>query len=152
MRLQNSRHWTLLLFCGLAGIALLASPTLAQNRGGRSNTPGGFAEGRLMKKNATEIGLSEETIKKIDAAIEVGIAEETKIREQSAAAIEALNGLLATSRPSEKELLAAANKAGELATKSRELKVKSVVEMRSLLTDEQLAKFMEIRQNATSRR
>jgi hypothetical protein len=63
-----------------------------------------------------------------------------------------LNKLLAQSRPTEKELMAASGKAGEVAAKSRELKVKSVVSMRALLTDEQLAKFMEIRQKAASRR
>jgi Spy/CpxP family protein refolding chaperone len=133
-------------------IGLLASPTLAQNRGGRGNIPGGLAEGRLMKKNATEIGLGEETLKKIDAAIEAGVAEETKLREQSTAAIDELNKLLAQNRPSEKELRAASGKVGEIASKSRELKINSVVAMRALLTDEQLAKFMEIRQKAASRR
>ena len=71
---------------------------------------------------------------------------EAKLREESAAAIEELNTLLAENRPSEKKLLATAGKVGEIASKSRVLKVKSVVEMRALLTDEELAKFMEIRE------
>jgi len=41
---------------------------------------------------------------------------------------------------------------GKIASKSRVLKVKSVVEMRALLTDEELAKFMEIREKAAARR
>jgi len=152
MRLQEFRNRTLL--CGLVGLALLASPTFGQTqrRGQRGNIPGGFAEGRLMKKHAKEIGLSEETLKKIDAAIEAGTAEETKLREESAAAIEELNTLLAENRPSEKKLLATAGKVGEIASKSRVLKVKSVVEMRALLTDEELAKFMEIREKVAARR
>ena len=142
----------LMLFCALMGIALLAAPALAQQRGGRASTPGGFAEGRLMKKKATELGLSEDTLTKIDAAIEAGKVEEEKLREQSKAAIAALNETLAKNRPNEKELLAASDKVGEAASKSRVLKMKSVIEVRSLLTDEQLEKFMEIRGKATARR
>jgi len=150
--MQSYRSRRLILFCALMGISLLAAPALAQQRGGRASTPGGFAEGRLMKQKAKEIGLSEETIKKIDAAIEAGRVEEAEFREQSTAAIEALNIVLAKNRPGEKELMAASDKVGVAASKSRDLKMKSVIEIRALLTDEQLAKFMEIRQKATARR
>ncbi len=150
MRLHRSRH--LKLFCALMGIALLTGPALAQQRGGRATTPGGLAEGRLMKNRAKEIGLSEETVAKIEAAIEAGKAEEAKHREENAAAVEALNKILSQNRPNEKELMAAAKKVGESAAKSRELKMRTIIEMRSLLTDEQLEKFMEIRGKATSRR
>jgi Spy/CpxP family protein refolding chaperone len=131
-------------------IALLGSTAMAQQRAGRS--PGGFAEGRLMKKKATEIGLSEETVAKIDAVIKAGKAEEVKLREENMAAIGELNEVLAQNLPSEKELMAAANKVGENAAKSRALKMKSVIEMRSLLTSEQLEKFMAFRKQATGRR
>jgi Spy/CpxP family protein refolding chaperone len=148
MRLHSSRR--LILFCGLMSIALLASTAMAQQRSGRS--PGGFAEGRLMKKKAKEIGLSEETVAKIDAVIKAGKAEEAKLREENLAAIVELNELLAQNLPSEKELMAAAKKVGANAEKSRALKMKSVIEMRSLLAPEQLEKFMEFRKKATARR
>ena len=151
MRLQSSRH-RLQLFCGLICIALLASTGMAQQRAGRSVNPGGSAEGRLMKKKAKEIGLSEETIAKIDAAIEATNAWETKLREESKDALGKLNEVLLQNLPSEKELMAASDKVGEYASKSRAYKMKSVIEMRSLLTPEQLEKFMEFRKKATSRR
>jgi Spy/CpxP family protein refolding chaperone len=141
-----------MLFCALMSIALFASTAFAQQRSRRSSTPGGIAEGRMMKNKATEIGLSEETVAKIDAAIEAGKAEEEKLREQSMAAITELNEVLAKNLPSEKELMAAADKVGDNASKSRALKMKSVIEMRSLLTSEQLEKFMEIREKLIARR
>jgi Spy/CpxP family protein refolding chaperone len=141
-----------MFFCGLMSIALLASTAMAQQRGRRATTPGGYAEGRLMKNKADEIGLSEETIAKIDAAIEAGDAEESKLREQSKTAIGELNEILTKNLPSEKELMAASAKVGEIASKSRVLKMKSVIEIRSLLTAEQLEKFMEIRNKAIARR
>jgi Spy/CpxP family protein refolding chaperone len=150
MRIRSSRR--LILFCGLMSIALLASTAMAQQRARRSTTPGGPAEGRLMKKNAKELGLSEEVVAKIDAAIEATKVEEAKLREQSMTTIGELNEILAQNLPSEKELMAAANKVGESASKSRTLKMKSVIEVRSLLTPEQLEKFMELRQKATVRR
>jgi Spy/CpxP family protein refolding chaperone len=133
-------------------IALLASTAMAQQRSRRSPTPGGYAEGRLMKKNAKDLGLSDETVAKIDAAIEAGKAKETELREQGMTAISELNEVLAKNLPSKKELMAASDKVGENALKSRALKMNSVLEMRSLLTPEQLEKFMELRQKATARR
>jgi len=150
MRLHSSRR--LILFCGLMSVALLASTTMAQQRTRRSNTLGGLAEARLMKNKASEIGLSEEDVAKIDAAIEAVKAEEEKLRESSKAAFDKLNEILAKNLPSEKELMAASNKIAEVASKSRELKMKSVIQMRSLLTPEQLEKFMEFRRQATARR
>jgi Spy/CpxP family protein refolding chaperone len=133
-------------------IALLVSTAMAQQRARRSTTPGGYAEGRLMKKNAKEIGLSEEAVAKIDAAIKAGNAEEAKLREENMAAIGELNEVLAQNLPSKKELMAASDKVGENASKSRALKMKSVIEIRSLLTPEQLEKFMKIRKRFTARR
>ena len=151
MRLHSSSH-RLILFCGLISIALLASTAIAQPRSGRSFNPGGGAEGRLMKNKAKDIGLSEETIAKIDAAIEEIKAEEEKLREESREALGKLNDVLLQNLPSEKELMAASNQVGELASKSRAFKMKSVIEMRSLLTPEQLEKFMEFRKKISARR
>jgi Spy/CpxP family protein refolding chaperone len=106
----------------------------------------------MMKKKAKEIGLSEETIAKIDAAIEANNAAEKKLREENRDALIKLNEVLSKNLPSEKELMAAADKVGGLASKSRAQKMKSVLEVRSLLTAEQLEKFMELRNKARARR
>jgi len=151
MRLHTSRH-RLILLCGVLSIALVASTAMAQQRTGRNVTPGGGAEGRMMKKKAKEIGLSEETIAKIDAAIEANKAEEKKLREENRVALTELNEVLSKNLPSEKELMAAADKVGALASKSRDQKMKSVLEVRSFLTAEELEKFMVIRNKATARR
>ena len=151
MRLQSSRHH-LQLFCGLICFALLASTGMSQQRAARSVNPGGSAEGRLMKKKAKEIGLSEKTIAKIDAAIEASSTWESKLREESKDALGKLNEVLLQNLPSEKELMAASDKVGEFASKSRTYKMKSVIKMRSLLTSEQLEKFMEFRKKAAPRR
>jgi Spy/CpxP family protein refolding chaperone len=151
MRLHSSRH-RLTLLCGVLSIALVASTAMAQQRSGRSVAPGGGAEGRMMKKKAKEIGLSEETIAKIDAVIEANNAAEKQLREENRDALTELNEVLAKNLPSEKELMAATEKVGELASKSRAQKMKSVLEVRSLLTAEQLEKFMELRNKARARR
>jgi len=111
-----------------------------------------MTEGRLMKNKASEIGLSEEDVAKIDAAIEAIKSEDEKVRESSKVAIDELNEVLAKTLPSEKELMAASDKVAESASKSRVLKMKSVLQVRSLLTPEQLEKFMEIRKKVTARR
>jgi Spy/CpxP family protein refolding chaperone len=150
MRLDLSRCFTLL--CALLAASSIAAGAHAQARQSRLNTPGGIAEGRLMKQHASELGLSEEVIAKIDASIEADTAEEKKLRELSVAALEDLNKVLAQKMPSEKDLMAASDKVGEIASKSRELKMKSVIRVRSLLTPEQLDKFIELRAQVTERR
>ena len=151
MRLYSSRR--LMLICALMSVALIASTAMAQQRARRStNTLGGLAEGRLMKNRASEIGLSEEDVAKLDAAIESIRAEEEKLREPNKAAFEELREVLAKNLPSEKELMAASDKVAEVASKSRVLKMKSVIQIRSLLTPEQLEKFMEIRKKFNARR
>jgi Spy/CpxP family protein refolding chaperone len=133
-------------------VALIASTAMAQQRARRTNTLGGLAEGRLMKSRASEIGLSEEDVTKIDAAIEAIKAEEEKLREPNKVAFDELVEVLAKNLPSEKELMAASDKVAEVASKSRVLKMKSVIQIRSLLTPEQLEKFMEIRKRFNARR
>jgi Spy/CpxP family protein refolding chaperone len=133
-------------------IVLLASTALAQRRGGRPSAPGNFAEGQLMKRNAKDLGLSEEVVAKIDAAIEAGKVEEAKIREQSLAALAEMNEKLGENLPNEKELLAAARKIGESTTETRELKLKFILQVRSFLTPEQLEKHMEHRRKLNRRR
>ena len=150
MRLHSSRR--LMLICGLMSVALIASTAMAQQRARRTNTLGGLAEGRLMKSRASEIGLSEEDVAKIDAAIEAIKAEEEKLREPNKVAFDELVEVLAKNLPSEKELMAASDKVAEVASKSRVLKMKSVIQIRSLLTPEQLEKFMEIRKRFNARR
>jgi Spy/CpxP family protein refolding chaperone len=105
-----------------------------------------------MKRNAKDLGLSEEVVAKIDAAIEAGKVEEAKIREQSLAALAELNEKLGENLPNEKELLAATRKIGESTTKTRELRVKFILQVRSLLTPEQLEKHMEHRRKLNRRR
>ncbi len=150
MRIRSSRF--LLLFCCFIGVAFLASTVAAQQRARRTSAIGGYAEGRLMKRNAQELGLSEETLAKIDALLETGKAEEEKIRKESAAAVEKLHEILAQKLPTEKELMSASEKVGALAAKSRTLRMKSVIEVCSLLEPEELEKFMEMRKTATARR
>jgi Spy/CpxP family protein refolding chaperone len=150
MRLYASRQ--LALFCVFMSMVLLASTAPAQRRTGRPNSPGTFAEGQLMKRKAKDLGLSEEVIAKIDAAIEAGKAEEEKIREESLAALTEMTEKLEENLPKEEELLAATRKVGESTIKTRELKMKFIVQVRSLLTPEQLEKYMEHRRNANRRR
>jgi Spy/CpxP family protein refolding chaperone len=105
-----------------------------------------------MIKKAKDIGLSEEMVAKIEAAIEAGKEGEVKLREENKAALDTLNEILLQNLPSEKELVAAAEKVGEHASKALTYKMKSVIEMRSLLTSEQLEKFMEFRKKSAPRR
>ena len=137
----------ILFLCGLLAFVSLAVTAHAQPRP-RRPADTAFAEGRLMKQMAEELGLSEAVLAKIDAAATDAKAEEEKLRTQTLAAIDELNDLLTQSLPSEKALLAATGKLGDLAAESRMAKMRYNLKVRSLLTPEQLKTFMESRNKA----
>jgi Spy/CpxP family protein refolding chaperone len=129
-----------------------------QGRGrgrGQGRAPGfppGLAEARLIREMPEEIGVSKETLEKLEKLVTEVRAEEEEIHRRTTEARAKVQALLDQPRPSEKELVAAVGAASVVAREGRELKVKTSLRIRAFLTDEQLEKFMEIRSKAMARR
>jgi Spy/CpxP family protein refolding chaperone len=135
-------------------VASLALPAHAQ-RGrpqGQRGFPAGLAEARLVKEKATELGVSEETLKKIEELTKETRDKEREIQQQLREATTNVQKILDQNRPDEKTLLEAAGKAAGIARQTRDARLHLTLEVRKLLTDEQLAKFMEMRTKAMGAR
>jgi hypothetical protein len=112
--------------------------------------PPGLAEARLVKEKAKEIGVGEETLEKLEALV-----AETRAKDQELAAQhKEENGkvlvLLDEGRPNEKALLETSALGAKVFQEIRVLKLQVTLKVRALLNEEQLAKFMEIREKAKS--
>jgi Spy/CpxP family protein refolding chaperone len=140
----------------LALVALLAGSAFAQGRQqGRQRVTGfppGLAEARLIKETSKEIGVGEETLKKLEKLVAEIRAEEEKFQAKTREARSKVQALLDQSRPDEPELLAAVGAVSAATLKAREHGAKASLRIRALLTKEQLGKFMEMRKKAMERR
>ncbi len=136
-------------------IASLALPAFAQGRPRQQRDAGfppGLAEARLVKEKAQELGVGEEELKKIEELGKKYREDEELQRAQVLEATQKVSKLLEQGRPDEKAVLAATAIASELSRKTRQLRLQLTLEIRALLTDEQLAKFMVIRKKAMAAR
>ena len=134
-------------FLLISTILALVSPSIAaqaQQRG-RQSLPWGLAEARLMQEKAEVLELSEETLAALEAVVAEVKPEDEKLIEARQAAFVKLDALLAEDLPDEKAVMQASDALGAAAKQSRELKLRCSLKVRSLLTSEQLSKFMEIR-------
>jgi Spy/CpxP family protein refolding chaperone len=136
-------------------ILILASSTLAgpagaqDQRGVKRPYPPGLSEARLMRQRAEALGLGEELQAKLNTLIEEAESTGEKLREESGEAVQGLHKLLNEPLPDEKALLGAGRAAGEVAKRMREHQLRTTLRARGLLTEEQLAKFMDIRSRVT---
>jgi Spy/CpxP family protein refolding chaperone len=134
----------LVLVCAILALVSPSIAAHAQQRGAQS-FPWGLAEARLMQEKAEVLELSEETLAALEAVIVEVRPEDEKLREGRQAALAKVNALLSESLPDEEAVMRASDALGAIANQSRELKLRCSLKVRSLLTTEQLTKFMEIR-------
>jgi len=123
-----------------------------QGRGPAFGFPPGMAELRLVNEMSAEIGVDEELSKKLDVMAKEFRAEESRLTEEMREATTKVSKLLDTGRPGDKAVIEAATAASAVARETRLNRLRLTLKLRSLLTDEQLAKFMEMRTKAMKAR
>jgi len=136
-----------LLFLATLALAL-ASPGVGFAQAAAGRYPPGRAEARLIERNAEELGLDEETVAAVKKLADQSREEDQKAVEATGKAWARMRELLDQELPDEAALLeqgAAISRASGEAHKRRLL---TTLRVRSLLTPEQRAKFMELRKQA----
>ena len=136
----------------LALVASLSGSAFAQERGRSPGFPPGLAEARLIKEMPKEIGVGEETLKKLEKLVTEIRAKDEELLDKIVEVRSGVAALLDQSRPNEKELIAAVGVAAGVGRQLREGRVRASLRIRALLSEEQLEKFMEIRKNAVGKR
>jgi Spy/CpxP family protein refolding chaperone len=136
----------------LALVASLSGSAFAQERGRSPGYPPGLAEARLIKERPKEIGVGEETLKKLAKLVAEIRAKDEELQDKIVEARSGVAALLDQSRPDEKELIAAVGVAAGVGRQIQEGRVGASLRIRALLSEEQLEKFMEIRKKAMETR
>jgi Spy/CpxP family protein refolding chaperone len=114
--------------------------------------PAGLAEARLIREMHEEIGVDEKTLEKLEKLVEEIRTEEAALKGKVVEAHAKTSALLDQSMPDEKELMAAVGAASVLARATREHRVMASLRIRALLTEGQLALFMDIRKKTITKR
>jgi hypothetical protein len=114
----------------------------------RRGFPPGLAEARLIKDRVEVIGVSEETLEKLEKLVAEIREKEEELGAKTLETENRIRVLLDAKMPEEKALLAAGGAAADVNRETRRLRLRSSLRVRALLTKEQLEKFMEIRSKA----
>lgn len=136
----------------IALVASLAGSAFAQGTDRSAAFPPGLAEARLIKEMPDKVGVGKETLEKLEKLVTEVKAKEAELQTETVEARNVVAGLLEKARPDEKEVMAAVAAASAVAREARELKVKTSLRIRALLTDEQLEKMMALRKTAMEKR
>jgi len=125
-------------------LALLTTSAMAQpHRGGG---PPDAHMLRMLESKADEIGLDEATLTRIRTVVGAGEVEANRIRRELQAERKALHALLSVDRPIESAVMQQAEKIGALETAALKQKLQTLLAVRPLLSDAQLAKLRELRE------
>lgn len=129
--------------------AVLALPLLALSG------PGGHGRGpsfsRMIERNADELGIDAATLERIQA-IEARQADQTKaLRTSLRKEREALHALLEQDRPDQSLVLNQADVLGELRTSMQKQQLTTLLEIRAVLTPEQIQALADMRQKRRER-
>lgn len=104
----------------------------------------------FIERHAQQLGLSDETLKKIRDVSDNSRVESERIRKQIDEAQKQMHVLLAKDMPDEKAVMEQADKISALVGEQRKNQLRSAIKVRSLLTPEQRAELDKLRkqQNA----
>lgn len=122
-------------------ILALLTPTLSFARGGGGGGPGGF---KPMKKMAEELNLTEAQKTQMKTIQESGRDNMKAQREALKASKKALSDAVASPTSTKEQLVAAHEKFAQAKLEMMRQQFSKVVEMRAILTPEQLAKFPKV--------
>jgi Spy/CpxP family protein refolding chaperone len=131
------RIWILVLLAGLlGGRAATAGPPFG---GGEPH----IAE--LLERDAEAIGLDEPTLARLREIVAAARGEEERIHGEIRAARRGLRDLLSAEQPEEAAVMRQAELLGALETEALKHRLRTLLAVRPLLTDEQFARLRELR-------
>jgi Spy/CpxP family protein refolding chaperone len=140
------RELSAILACSILAITTYAGGASAQApRAPQRPYPPGLSEALLIQQRAEALKVSEEVQAQLTAMIDESKASGAKLEEESVATLAKLQELLNEPMPNEKALLAAGEATGNIAKRMREQRLKTTLRARGLLSEKQLAQYMDIR-------
>jgi len=137
--MQSTGKWIRSLAVALFAIGL------ATSSGAQPHEPDEQHGGRFIAKHAEALELDDATRVRIESVVEDTRNESEKLRRAERKAARTLRDLLELDEPSEQAVMDQANVVSELEAQQRVLRIRAMLEIRSLMTPEQRSKLAEIR-------
>jgi Spy/CpxP family protein refolding chaperone len=134
------------IFATALSIPAIPGVGLAQPAAGRY--PPGRPEARLIERHAEQLGLDEETVAAVKKLADESREADQKAVEETRKAWERMRELLDQELPDEKALLEQAVAISRASGEAHKRRLLTTLRVRSLLTPDQRAKFMELRKQA----
>ena len=128
----------------LAGVAV-ANVALAQHPMGGGPRPGGGAD-RFIEEHAVQLGLDDQTRAAIDQIIDESRIRARELRVELRGQHQEMQELLSEKTPDEAAVMKQAEAIGQTETELHKHRLGTLIKIRALLTDEQRAELMEIRE------
>lgn len=141
---------TLVLALLLPVGVILAGAALAEPRGDRTRDWGKHRDRgpeRFIEEHADELGLSPETRKAIEKIAADARTRGKTLREAASADREAMRELLQQPLPDEDEVMELTERLGASHLEAKQNRLSAMLAIRKLLTEEQRAKLVEIRES-----
>lgn len=153
MRSLCSRNLRVMLVISMSAVLMqfVFDAAAQRPRLGRAFPPG-LPEVRLATSNADQLELSDETLAALNALITEVQPEEERLRALTIEVHSALGKLMGTERPAKAELVRVAEDIAGAARKTVTLRMQTSLRVRELLTDEQLTRFIQLREDAFNKR
>lgn len=129
--LARPRNW----ITTLAVVGLLATP-IAALAGHRFGGPGGGGHGGL-EKQIERLDLDDATLTQVYGILDASRGETRTLRREMRSAHQAMRSLLEQDSPDQEKVMAQADALGALATQARKQQLKTMLQIRALLTPEQ---------------
>ena len=136
-----------LLFLAIFATAL-AIPGLGLAQPAAGRFPPGRPEARLIEGNPEKLGLDEATVAAVKKLADESREQEKKVLEATGAAWTRMRELLDQELPDEAALLEQAALISRASSEAHKRRLQTTLRVRSLLTPEQRAKFLELRKTA----
>lgn len=122
----------------LGGFLTLLAPALAQSPGVSSSRQGRFE--RLLE----ETGLDERTLTEVRQVLDASKSDRQELRRNLREAYAHMRSLLEQPQPDEAAVMAQAEVIGGLQTEARKQRLRTLIQVRALLTPEQRAKLLAL--------
>lgn len=129
---------------GVAALALaLPAPTEARPQGRGQQGPPPLAH--VVERHADELGLDAATLDQVIALQEQARSDQGELRESIRSARETLRSMMESDSPDEAAVIAQVESLGELQTQAHVARIRTDLQVRSLLTAEQFQALEELR-------
>jgi Spy/CpxP family protein refolding chaperone len=126
----------------LCGFVSLLTPVLAQPPG--PPRPHGPPHEARLEHLVESIGLDEKTLTEVYKVIDASKAEHRELRRKLREVHDRMHSLLEQKEPDEAAVMAQADTIGALETEIQKQRLRTVLQVRALLTPEQRAKLLEL--------